>query len=226
MCPSPRHSRGSTRRLDFGFERTARHAPASSRTFAWLLRPCPPPRPRTTRFRSTEPTTSSSTSATRSRRRTTIAARSASSSSATAVPRRACATARATCSQQGKIRLVLTTPLRPDGDDRRARAASTATACKDIALWVDDARDAFATAVERGAKPAHEPTRHARRRRRGRDRRDPHLRRHDPLARRAAELPRRCSCPASCAVDAALSADAESGSSTSTTASATSSSGR
>ena len=29
---------------------------------------------------------------------------------------------------------------------------------RDIALWVDDAREAFATAVERGAEPAHEPT--------------------------------------------------------------------
>ncbi len=29
---------------------------------------------------------------------------------------------------------------------------------RDIALWVDDARDAYAKAVERGASPAQEPT--------------------------------------------------------------------
>ena len=28
---------------------------------------------------------------------------------------------------------------------------------RDIALWVDDAREAFRLAVERGAKPVHEP---------------------------------------------------------------------
>ena len=28
---------------------------------------------------------------------------------------------------------------------------------RDLALWVDDARDAFSKAVERGAEPVHEP---------------------------------------------------------------------
>ena len=60
--------------------------------------------------------------------------------------------------QQGKIRFVLTTsPLGPEAAHRRARAASTATACATSRLWVDDARDAFAKAVERGATPVQEP---------------------------------------------------------------------
>jgi 4-hydroxyphenylpyruvate dioxygenase len=59
--------------------------------------------------------------------------------------------------EQGKVRLVLTTPLRPDG----AIAAHVAThgdGVRDLALWVDDARDAFAKAVERGATAVQEPT--------------------------------------------------------------------
>src|SRR6185503_17331752 len=59
--------------------------------------------------------------------------------------------------EQGKIRLLLTTGLQPDHPvcDHVLRHGD---GVKDIALWVDDARDAFAKAVARGAKPAREPT--------------------------------------------------------------------
>lgn len=57
---------------------------------------------------------------------------------------------------QGKIRLVLTTPLTPDGEiaDHVRRHGD---GVRDIALWVDDARDAYAKAIERGAQSAYEP---------------------------------------------------------------------
>jgi 4-hydroxyphenylpyruvate dioxygenase len=63
--------------------------------------------------------------------------------------------------QQDKIRFVLTTPIRPDASDE-ARAIADhiyrhGDGVRDLALWVDDARDAFAKAVERGAVPVHEP---------------------------------------------------------------------
>ena len=94
--------------------------------------------------------------------------------------------------QQDKIRFVLTTAIRPDLSDTAKAIADHVVrhgdGVRDLALWVDDARDAFAKAVERGAMPVHEPRCRARRARRGRDRRHPHLRRDDPLARRAAEL--------------------------------------
>ncbi len=57
---------------------------------------------------------------------------------------------------QGKIRLVLTAAMGPDGpiaDHVRAHGDGV----KDIALWVDDARDAYAKAIERGAKSVHPP---------------------------------------------------------------------
>src|SRR3954471_21964732 len=57
---------------------------------------------------------------------------------------------------QGKIRLVLTTPLSADGaiaDHVRKHGDGV----RDIALWVDDARDAHAKAVERGAKSVRAP---------------------------------------------------------------------
>jgi 4-hydroxyphenylpyruvate dioxygenase len=63
--------------------------------------------------------------------------------------------------QQDKIRFVLTTPIRPDLSADAKRIAdhvhSHGDGVRDIALWVDDARDAFAKAVERGAEPVHEP---------------------------------------------------------------------
>ena len=57
---------------------------------------------------------------------------------------------------QNKIRLVLTTPLGPDGDiaDHVRRHGD---GVRDIALWVDDARDAHDKAVERGAQSAAAP---------------------------------------------------------------------
>ncbi len=64
--------------------------------------------------------------------------------------------------QQGKIRFVFTTPIRPDLSDDARRIADHifrhGDGVRDIALWVDDARDAFAKAVERGAEPVQEPT--------------------------------------------------------------------
>jgi len=59
--------------------------------------------------------------------------------------------------QQGKIRLVLTTALHPDHPvaDHVLRHGD---GVHDIALWVDDVRDAYAKAIERGARSAQEPT--------------------------------------------------------------------
>lgn len=63
--------------------------------------------------------------------------------------------------EQGKIRFVLTTAIRPDLSERAARIAEHVhrhgDGVRDIALWVDDVRDAFAKAVERGAEPVQEP---------------------------------------------------------------------
>ena len=58
--------------------------------------------------------------------------------------------------EQDKIRLVLTTPLGPDGpiaDHIRKHGDGV----KDLAFWVDDARDAYAKAVERGARSVRAP---------------------------------------------------------------------
>src|SRR5205085_8907255 len=58
--------------------------------------------------------------------------------------------------QQGKIRFILTTPLSGEGpiaDHVRKHGDGV----RDIALWVDDARDAHAKAVERGAKSIRAP---------------------------------------------------------------------
>jgi 4-hydroxyphenylpyruvate dioxygenase len=63
--------------------------------------------------------------------------------------------------QQGKIRFMLTTAIRPDLSPDAKRIAEHVSkhgdGVHDIALWVDDARDAFAKAVERGATPDREP---------------------------------------------------------------------
>ena len=58
--------------------------------------------------------------------------------------------------QQGKIRLVFTSPIRADGEvaDHVRRHGD---GVKDIALWVDDARELFHTAIERGARAIREP---------------------------------------------------------------------
>ncbi|MEP6619071.1 MAG: 4-hydroxyphenylpyruvate dioxygenase [bacterium] len=64
--------------------------------------------------------------------------------------------------QQDKIRFVLTTAIRPDLSDDSRRIADHVhrhgDGVRDIALWVDDAREAFAKAVERGAVPVQSPT--------------------------------------------------------------------
>ncbi|MGH7497296.1 MAG: 4-hydroxyphenylpyruvate dioxygenase [Gemmatimonadales bacterium] len=59
--------------------------------------------------------------------------------------------------QQNKVRFVLTTPLTPD-HPIAAHIQRHGDGVRDIALWVDDAREAFTRAVERGARPAQEPT--------------------------------------------------------------------
>jgi 4-hydroxyphenylpyruvate dioxygenase len=58
--------------------------------------------------------------------------------------------------QQDKVRLLLTTPIKSSGEIAN-HIYKHGDGVKDIALWVDDARKAFALAVERGAKPAREP---------------------------------------------------------------------
>jgi 4-hydroxyphenylpyruvate dioxygenase len=62
---------------------------------------------------------------------------------------------------QGKIRFVLTTAIRADLSPTASTIAEHVQkhgdGVHDIALWVDDARDAFAKAVERGATPFREP---------------------------------------------------------------------
>jgi 4-hydroxyphenylpyruvate dioxygenase len=63
--------------------------------------------------------------------------------------------------QQDKIRFVLTTPIRPDlSDEARAIADHIyrhGDGVRDLALWVDDAREAYARATERGAVSVQEP---------------------------------------------------------------------
>jgi 4-hydroxyphenylpyruvate dioxygenase len=63
--------------------------------------------------------------------------------------------------QQEKIRFVLTTPIRPDLSDEARMIADHiyrhGDGVRDLALWVDDAREAYAKAIERGAVSAQEP---------------------------------------------------------------------
>jgi 4-hydroxyphenylpyruvate dioxygenase len=63
--------------------------------------------------------------------------------------------------QQDRIRFVLTTPIRADLSEEAAAIADHLArhgdGVRDLALWVDDARGAFATAIERGAVAVHEP---------------------------------------------------------------------
>ena len=58
--------------------------------------------------------------------------------------------------QQGKIRLVMTTALSPSSPIAE-HVHKHGDGVKDYALWVDDARAAYETAVERGAIPKQEP---------------------------------------------------------------------
>jgi 4-hydroxyphenylpyruvate dioxygenase len=63
--------------------------------------------------------------------------------------------------QQEKIRFVLTTPIRPHLSDEARMVADHiyrhGDGVRDLALWVDDAREAYAKAIERGAVSAQEP---------------------------------------------------------------------
>jgi 4-hydroxyphenylpyruvate dioxygenase len=59
--------------------------------------------------------------------------------------------------QQDKVRFILTTPIK-SGGPIADHIHKHGDGVRDIALWVDDARTAFAAAVERGAKSAMEPT--------------------------------------------------------------------
>ena len=58
--------------------------------------------------------------------------------------------------EQSKVRLVLTSALGPDHPIAE-HVLRHGDGVRDIALWVDDAREAFARAVERGAQPAAAP---------------------------------------------------------------------
>ncbi|WP_409049685.1 4-hydroxyphenylpyruvate dioxygenase [Runella sp. MFBS21] len=58
--------------------------------------------------------------------------------------------------QQGKIRLVLTSPLK-GGTEIGKHIDTHGDGVKVVALWVDDAEYAYHTTVERGAKPYFEP---------------------------------------------------------------------
>jgi 4-hydroxyphenylpyruvate dioxygenase len=61
--------------------------------------------------------------------------------------------------RQGKIRLVLTTAMSPDSAIA-AHVHKHGDGVRDYALWVNDARSAYETAVSRGAIPIHEPIVH------------------------------------------------------------------
>lgn len=58
--------------------------------------------------------------------------------------------------QQGKIRLILTTPFDPESEMAR-HLRLHGDGVKVIALWVDDAYDAFEQTTRRGARPFMEP---------------------------------------------------------------------
>ena len=58
--------------------------------------------------------------------------------------------------QQGKIRFVLTTPLRPDNEVAE-HIRLHGDGVRDIALWVDDARLAWKETIRRGARSVQEP---------------------------------------------------------------------
>jgi 4-hydroxyphenylpyruvate dioxygenase len=58
--------------------------------------------------------------------------------------------------QQGKVRFVLTTPLRPDGEIAE-HVHRHGDGVHDVALWVDDAKLAWKETTRRGARSVHEP---------------------------------------------------------------------
>jgi 4-hydroxyphenylpyruvate dioxygenase len=59
--------------------------------------------------------------------------------------------------QQGKIRFVLTSAIKPEGPIA-AHVAKHGDGVRDLAFWVDDARQAHRVALERGAQSVQEPT--------------------------------------------------------------------
>ncbi len=59
--------------------------------------------------------------------------------------------------EQDKVRLVLTTPMGPEGEIS-AHIHKHGDGVRDMAFWVDDCRDAHRKAVERGAVSVQEPT--------------------------------------------------------------------
>ena len=58
--------------------------------------------------------------------------------------------------EQEKIRFVLTTPLRPDGEIAE-HVHRHGDGVRDVALWVDDARQAWKETTRRGARSVREP---------------------------------------------------------------------
>ncbi len=58
--------------------------------------------------------------------------------------------------EQGKVRLVLTSAIRPEGEVAE-HVHRHGDGVRDIALWVEDAAGLFRAAVERGALPVREP---------------------------------------------------------------------
>ena len=58
--------------------------------------------------------------------------------------------------QQGKVRFVLTTPLKPDSEIAD-HIAKHGDGVRSIALWVDDARKSWEETTQRGARSAEEP---------------------------------------------------------------------
>lgn len=58
--------------------------------------------------------------------------------------------------QQGKIRFMLTSPITPEGPIA-AHVAKHGDGVRDLAFWVDDARDSYKKAIERGARSVQEP---------------------------------------------------------------------
>jgi 4-hydroxyphenylpyruvate dioxygenase len=64
--------------------------------------------------------------------------------------------------QQDRIRFVLTTAIRPEASPEAKKIADHVSThgdgVRDLALWVDDARDAYDKAIARGAVRVQEPT--------------------------------------------------------------------
>jgi 4-hydroxyphenylpyruvate dioxygenase len=58
---------------------------------------------------------------------------------------------------QDKLRFVFTTPMSPESEIAR-HVHLHGDGVKDIAFWVDDAREAYRRAIDRGARSAREPT--------------------------------------------------------------------